>query len=159
MAIAQFGLGQVAFQQGNYQSALAYLEQSGKTFKRLGRTILHARCMLFIGFTYLRLEDARAAAMIARALATPQLIEVHPKMLEVIIGFAWLRWQQQQFSEAATLLAFVQQHPARADHMRHLGLAELEQHLAAVLDSAEQDAIATQAQQLTLEQVVAGLQN
>ena len=158
-AKVQFGLGQVALRRGAHETALTYFEQSRNTLADNKARLHEARATTYLGFTYLRLEDARAAALFAQAIVTPQLIETRPKMLEVIIGFAWLRWQQQQLTEAARLLAFVQQHPARADHMRHLGLADLEQHLAAVLDSAEQDAIAKQAQQLTLEQVVAGLQS
>ena len=145
--------------QGEYHAALAHFEQSSQMFTELGQNTLHGRCLTYLGFVYFRQKDARAAVMFAQALATPKLIHTPPLMLEVIIGYAWLRWRTGQQADAALLLTFVQQQPACAAHMRWLDLGELEQQLIAALSPANYRDISNQATELSLEQVVESLQN
>ena len=154
VAKAQFGLGLVALQRGEEAAALTAFKQCRTTFAELGEQISLGRCNTFIGLVYLRLGNAASANILADALKAFQMSEAHPRLLEVLIGYAWLRWQKQQATEAATLLAFVQQHPSYAANMRWLGLDELENHLVETVTPAAYQEISAQAKQLTLASAV-----
>ena len=117
IAISLDCFGTALYYEGNYEAAIDYFQRSLDIFQRIGFQRGVGIVLKNLGFTYLHLGDARAIETFCTVLISAH--GVHDVLLETIVGFAWLRYQQDQIASAAELVGLVRHHPAYNQDLQH----------------------------------------
>ena len=141
-------------EEGNYEAAIDYFQRSLDIFQRIGFQRGVGIVLKNLGFTYLHLGDARAIETFCTVLISAH--GVHDVLLETIVGFAWLRYQQDQIASAAELVGLVRHHPAYNQDLQHR-LDGLLPRLEATLNLDKLSAAMERGKNLDLDRVVQDL--
>ncbi|MEM7113992.1 MAG: tetratricopeptide repeat protein [Chloroflexota bacterium] len=150
-SIGYNNLARVAYLQGDYRQAITYGEQSYAIRKANGYKYGQVFSLLILGFSYLKLQDAKAQEIFWEGLSIAESIHSSDLMEATIAGFAWLHQQRGNTAYAAELTSLVQWNDAV------LWLEGLQPLLAASLGEAGLLAAQERGKHLVLQEVATTL--
>ncbi len=149
-------LAYIAYLQHDYEMAQKYIHQSLAISQAIGDQPQIANSLTNLGFVYLKTQPEAAPDIFHQALALSYANKLVSAMLELLLGFGWLRMQSGDRVGAAELVGLVRQHPAQTDDTR-LHLNELMPELEAGLSPDELTAAMERGKTLDLEAAVQDL--
>ena len=126
IASASTNLGGLAYRQEAYDNALTHYTRARAVYETIGDQRSVANACNNLGFVYAMQDDERSVALFTEALQRARDLSSPTSMLEALIGFGWIRLQQDNPAAAAELAGIVQAHPALND--------ALDERLQALID-------------------------
>ena len=148
------GLGAVTYNQGKYEESFHYLQESLIIATETG--IQHDKliALTLLGYWYTKTNNNhQASLMFYNALVIGHTIHAKPIILWIIVGFARIYLQQNNFLKASQLAGLAQHHPAHDNYVQ-MWLNDLQPELAQTQSQAELKSRMEHGKSLDLDTVI-----